>query len=86
MSRSVAGSRDRRDLRIPEFHDVAVGERDVLELDAGVRGQIGSRTRARHELRQTGHVVGLDVRLEHGDDRDALRRGERDVVVDEVRV
>src|SRR3954471_20789254 len=31
-------------------------------------------------------MVGLDVRLEHGDDRDALGSGGRDVLVDEIYV
>ena len=35
---------------------------------------------------QAGDVIGLNVRLKDGDDRDALRLGQRDVVVDEVDV
>ena len=31
-------------------------------------------------------MVGLDVRVEHGDDRHALRVGQRDVLVNEVDV
>ena len=38
------------------------------------------------ELGQPGDVVGLHVRLEHGDDGDALRLGERHVLVDQVGV
>ena len=35
---------------------------------------------------QAGDVVGLHVRLEHCDDRDALRLGQCDVVVDQIDV
>ena len=86
VGRRVARSGHGRDRRVAELHHVAVRQSDVLELDAGIRGQVGGRARPSHELGQAGHVVRLHVRLEHGDDRDALRLGERDVLVDEVGV
>ena len=58
----------------------------MLELDPGARGQVRRRAGALDELGQPRDVVGLHVRLEDGDDRHALRLGERDVLVDEVDV
>ena len=58
----------------------------MLEVDSGTLGQIRGRAGAPHELRQPGDVVGLDVRVEHGDDRHALRVGQRGVLVNEVDV
>ena len=58
----------------------------MVELDAGALGQVRRRAGALDQLGQPGDVVGLHVRLEHGDDRDALRLGERDVLVDQVDV
>ena len=58
----------------------------VLEVDTGSLREVSSRAGALDELRQAGDVVGLDVRLEHGDDRDPLRVGQGDVVVDQIDV
>ena len=86
MGERVARRGDRLELGVAELDDLAVGERVMLELDPGALGQVGGRAGALDELRQPRDVVGLDVRLEHGDDRDALRLGQRDVVVDEIDV
>ena len=58
----------------------------MLELDAGALREVGGRAGALDQLGQAGDVVGLHVGLEDGDDRHALRLGERDVVVDQVDV
>ena len=86
MRERVAGRGDGLHLGVAERDDLAVGERDVVELDARALGQVRGRAGARDELGQPGDVVGLHVRLEHRDDRHALALGERDVVVDEVGV
>ena len=78
--------RDRGHERVPELDHLAVGERDVLELDARAGGQVGGRAGALDERGQAGDVVGLHVRLEHSHDRGAERLGGREVVVDEVGV
>ena len=82
----VAGRGQRLQLGVAEAHDLAVGQRVVVELDAGALGQVGRGARARDELGQARDVVGLHVRLEHRDDRRALRLGEREVAVDEIDV
>jgi hypothetical protein len=69
-----------------ERHDLAVGQRVVLEVHAGALGQVRGGAGPPHQLGQAREVVGLHVRLVHGDDRDVLRRRQRDVVVDEVGV
>ena len=86
MGGRVAGRRDRRHDRVAELDHLAVGERDVLELDPGARRQVGGRAGALDERRQPGDVVGLHVRLEHRDDRRADRGRRREVVVDEIDV
>ena len=86
MGGRVTRRRDRGHDRVAELDHVTVGERDVLELDAGAGGEVGGRAGALDERGQAGDVVGLDVRLEDGDDRRAERRGGREVVVDEVGV
>ena len=58
----------------------------MVELDPCARGQVRRRAGAGDELRQAGDVVGLHVRLEDGDDRDALGLGQRDVLIDQVDV
>src|SRR5215210_6162681 len=57
---------------------------DMVEADSRVGGEVGRRARALDQRRQTGDVIGLDVRLKDGDDRDLLRLGQLDVVVDKV--
>ena len=41
----------------------------MVELDAGARRQVGACAGALDQRGQPGDVVGLHVRLEHGDDR-----------------
>jgi hypothetical protein len=43
MRGRVPGRRDRGDQRVAKLDHVAVGERDVLELDPGVGRQVGGR-------------------------------------------
>src|SRR5258708_31180667 len=59
----MAGCGDRRDERVAELNDVAVGERDMLEPDAGAGGQGGGRAAALDERRQTGDMVCLPLLL-----------------------
>ena len=84
MGDGVTGRRDRLDLGVAEHDDLAVGQRLLGELDAGPLGKVCGRPGARHKLGQPGDVVGLHVRLEHGDDRHALALGLLDVGVDEL--
>jgi hypothetical protein len=49
-----------------------VAEGAMFELDACALGEVGGRPGQRHELGQPRDVIGLQMRLEHGDDRDAL--------------
>ena len=86
MRSGVSGGGDRLDLRVAELDHLAVRERTVLEGDSGTLRQVRGRAGTPHELRQPGHVVGLDVRIEHGDDRHALGAGQPDVLVNEVDV
>src|SRR5215216_4269935 len=58
----------------------------MRELDARALGQVGGRAGARDELGQPGYVVGLQMRVEHRDDRGTLGGDERDVLVDELDV
>ena len=78
--------RDRRHDRVAELDRLAVGKRDVIEVDPRARGQVGGRAGALDQRRQPGDVVGLHVRLEHGHDRRADRGGRGHVVVDQVGV
>jgi hypothetical protein len=75
---------DRSHERVSELHDIAVGERDVLERDPDTGGQVGRGACALDQCGQTGYVVGLQMRLEHGHDRRSERHGRGEVVVDEV--
>ena len=86
MGGGVARRRQGLDHRVAELDQLPVGERAMLELDPGARGQIGAGTGALDELRQAGDVIGLDVRLEHGGDLRPLRLGRRDVVIDQIDV
>ena len=86
MGGRMARRGDGPQLGVTERHDVAVGERLMGEVDARALRQVGGRARACDKLGQPGHVVGLHVRLEHGDDRHALRLGQGDVLADEVDV
>jgi len=82
----VTGCGDGPDLRVSELDALAVLQRVVVELDPGAGREIGLGACARDELGQPGNVVGLHVRVEHGDDRRALRLGEGEVPVDQVDV
>jgi hypothetical protein len=73
-------------LGVAQPHALAVGERVMVELDARSLRQIRPRARARHQLRKPRDVIGLHVRLEHGDDRDPLALGELEVLVHEIDV
>ena len=86
MGERVAGRGQRLHLGVTEHDDFAVGQRVMGELDAGALRQVRRGARALDELGQPGDVVGLQVRLEHRDDRHALALGELDVRVDEVDV
>lgn len=56
---------------VAEFDQLAVGEFDVGKVHAGALGQVGGGAGAGDEVGESGDVIGLHVRLEHGDDRDA---------------
>ena len=51
MGGSMPRCRDRGHERVPELDHIAVGQCDVLELDAGAGRQVGGRARARDERR-----------------------------------
>lgn len=80
MGARVAGRGERLDERVAELDDVAVTEPDVRELDLRPRRQVGGRAGALDERRQPGDVIGLNVGLEDGRDRDPLGLGQVDVV------
>ena len=83
----VAGRRDRLDLGVAELDDLAVGERVVVELDAGAGRQVGASRRCARPAPACPETWSACTCVsKHGDDRDALRLGQRDVVVDEVDV
>ena len=82
MPRRRQGAHD----RVAELDDVRVLERHVRELDAGVPRQVRLRSGRGDERRQAGDVIGLDVRLEHRDDRRACTFRLGEVRVDEVGV
>jgi hypothetical protein len=86
MGRRMPGRRDRGHERIAQLDHVTVGERDVLERNPGISGQVGGRAAALHQSGQPRDVVCLHVRLEDGDDRRAERGRRRQVIVDEVNV
>jgi hypothetical protein len=50
VRRRVPRRGDRLQLRVPEFNDLAIAERGVVEVDAGSLGQVGRRTGALDEL------------------------------------
>src|SRR5262245_18380870 len=54
----------RLDLRVAELDHLTVSQRMVLELDTRALGQVRGRTGASDELRQTGDMVRLNVRVE----------------------
>ena len=82
----VTGRGDRLDLGVAELQRLAVGERMVVELDPRAGRQVGGRTSPLDQLRQSRDVIGLQVRLEDGDDLRPLRLSAGDVLVDEVDV
>ena len=69
----VAGRRQGADDGVAELHDLVVGERDVGELHAGARGQVGGRPGRLDEPGQARDMIGLQVRLEYRDDRQPIR-------------
>ena len=86
MRQCMTGSGDRLDLGVPEYDHLAVSERVMREVDPGTLGQVRGRVRSRDELGEAGDVIGLEVRLEHGDDRHALALRLLDVGIDQVDV
>jgi hypothetical protein len=86
VRRRVPGCVERRDDRVAELDPIAVGERDVIELDSGAGGKIRRRFRRLDERRQARDVIRLHVRLEHGDDRSPDRSCDCQIFVDEVGV
>jgi hypothetical protein len=78
--------RDRANLRVPELDHLAVVQLMMLELDTRAARHIGGGAGALDDGGQSGDVVGLDVRLEDRNDRDALALGEGDVLVNQVDV
>jgi hypothetical protein len=71
---------------VAELDKSTVVKRVVCELDAGSGREIRDRTRALHQLWQPGHMIGLHVGLEHGNNRVSDRVGRRQVTVDQIRV
>ena len=86
VRRRVTGGRDCTQDSVSQLDDIAVGQLRVREVDLGARRKVRGRARGLDDLRQSGDVVGLDVRLEDGDDRRADLLGGGDVGVDEVDV
>jgi hypothetical protein len=86
VGRGVARRDDRPQLGVAELDDLAVVERDMLELHPAVGGHVSDCSGPLDQGGKPGHVVGLEVRLEDGDDRHALCLRERHVVVDQVDV
>src|SRR5215210_199816 len=84
MDGGMAGCGDGLDDGVAELDDLPVAEGDMVEADSRVGGEVGRRARALDQPGQAGDVVGLDVRLKDGDDRDLLPLGQLDVVVDKV--
>jgi hypothetical protein len=82
----VTGRGNRLELGVAEPDDLAIGEGMVVELDARARREVRRGAGARHELGQTGDMIGLHVRLEDGDDREVMGTGESEVCVDELEV
>jgi hypothetical protein len=84
VSSRVAGRGERPHDGVAELHDVAVPKSNAIEFDVRARGQVGGRPSGLDEGRQARDVVGLDVRLEDGNDRcaDPLRPG--DIRVNEL--
>ena len=77
---------ERLDLSVAKLDDLAIGERMMIELNSRSARQIRRGARAPDELAHPGDVVGLHVRVQHRDDRRALRLGDPDVCIDEVDV
>jgi hypothetical protein len=86
VSRGVARRRHRLDHRVAEPHELAVGERVVIEVDARALGHVAGGARALDQLRKPRDVIGLDVGLEHRRDPGALSLGAGDVLVNQVRM
>ena len=77
---------DRRHECVPNLDHVAVGERDMLELDARADGYVGGRAGALDQQGQAGDMVGLDVCLKYGHDRRPDLRCRLEVLLDEIGV
>ena len=78
----VARRRHGDDPHLADLDRVAVAERLVLVLDAGVLGDVNRGTRRLAQPPAARHVVGVVVRLEDVGDLEAVVAGERKVVLD----
>ena len=58
----------------------------MSEFDPRLCGKVGAGAGALHQSGKAGHVVSLDVRLEHGRDRRSNRGSAVDVLIHEVGV
>ena len=83
VSRGVPRRRHRADLGVAELHDLAVGKRLVGDVHSSAGRKVRGCAGALDELGQSRYVVGLQVCLEYGDDRHALRLRQGDVVLNE---
>ena len=66
----VAGCRQSANNCVPELDDVAISERDEVEVDFRTSREVGSRA-SLDERRQAGNMVGLHVGFEDGTDQRA---------------
>ena len=86
MHRGVPGSRERTDDRVAHLHLLAIRERVMIEIDAGIDRKVGTGPGPLHEHGKAGHVIGLDVRLEHGGNRRSDHGRSVDVFIHEISV
>ena len=83
MRRCVPRRRERAHDRVAERNLLAILELFVHEPDPRSGRQIRARTRRLDQRRQTGEVVCLYMRLEHGDDRRTCAFGRSEVLLDQ---